>query len=134
MDFANTWTLIQKQLKGTVGLSRALPIVGNIEFLPCISDNVFKRWVDNGLIVLGHLFYGQTLKSFSQLQEEFALPPGDLYRYLQIRNYLTKHGEWDIVKKEPTDIEIYFVNLFENRGSTKKLISVMYRKLLSCVR
>lgn len=124
------WNLIQKQTRGTSGLSRAMPIVSNIEFLPSMSDGGFKRWADKELIIINHLLCGQTFKSFSQLKEEFSLLQKDLYRYLQIRDYVTKHALWELVKREPTNIEEYFIKLFEKQTKAKKAISILYRNLM----
>ena len=45
------WNLVQKQLKGVTALSWAMPIVGNMEFLPSMSDRTYKKvggeWSDN---------------------------------------------------------------------------------------
>ena len=128
-----TWNIIQKQIRGTSGLSRAMPIVGNIEFLPSITDVSFKRWVDQGLIVTNQLLCGHIFKSFLQLQEEFSLPRNDLFRYLQIRDYLMKHSQWESVTRNPTIIEEYFIRLFEKQKPTRKIISLMYKNLMGSV-
>ena len=124
------WTTIQKQLKGGVALSRAMPIVGNVEFLPSIWDNAYKRWAENGLYTINQLFDGNVFKSFSQLQDKFALPSSDLFRYLQIRHYITNNTDWNIIKREPTSIESHFIYMSEHTRSMKKQISYIYKKLL----
>ena len=73
------WNLIQKQLKGAVTLSRAMPIAGNIEFLPSMYDRAYKQWAETGLIIINQLLDGQVFKSFSQLRDKFDLPLSDLY-------------------------------------------------------
>ncbi len=40
------WTSVQKQLRGAIALSRAMPIVGNIKSLPSTCDNAYKRWAE----------------------------------------------------------------------------------------
>ncbi|KAM7369499.1 hypothetical protein PAMP_000739 [Pampus punctatissimus] len=124
------WNLVQKQLKGVVTLSRAMPIAGNVEFLPSVYDRAFKRWAESGLIIINQLLDGPAFKSFSQLRDKFDLPSSDLYRYLQIRHYVTKNSDWENIQKEPTNIESYFIHLFEHRSLTKKQISYMYKKLM----
>lgn len=71
-------------------LSRAMSIADNPEFLPSGWDATFKRWSDKGLIIIDQLFKGSTLHSFSDLKEKFMLSSRDFFRYLQIRNYITK--------------------------------------------
>ena len=87
------WNLVKKQLKGAVTLSRATPIAGNIEFLPSVFDRAYKRWAESGLITINQLLDRQVFKAFSQLRDKFDLPSSDLYRYLQIRHYVTKHSD-----------------------------------------
>ena len=60
--------LVQKQLKGVVALSRAMPIVG--KFLPSMSVRTYKRWAENGLTIINQLLDGHTFQSFSQLRDK----------------------------------------------------------------
>ena len=124
------WNNVQKQLKGSVALSRAMPILGNIEFLPSLVDNTYRRWAEKGLKIMNELFDGNTLKSFSQLQDKFDLPSSDLYRYLQIRHYITKHTDWDSIKRHPINIEIHFILSFQQTVLTKHQVSHMYKRLM----
>lgn len=73
---------------GPDSISRAMPIVGNIEFLPSVWDGGFRIWADKGLIAINQLFVGKEIKSFSQLQEQFNISPKDMYRFFQIRHYI----------------------------------------------
>ena len=106
-----------------------MPIVGNIEFLPSLSDRANKRWAEAGLITINQLMDGHVFRSFSQLKDKFTLPSSDLYRYLKIRHYVTKNTDWEYIEKEPTNMESYFIHLVEHCSSTKKQISHMYKKL-----
>ena len=74
------WTRVRKKLGGPLSVSRAMPIVGNMEFPPSVWDTGFRRWADNSL------FNGTGFKSFTQLQEQCQLPSNDLCRYFQIRH------------------------------------------------
>ena len=96
-----------------------MAIVGNVEFLPSMSDRTYKRWVENGLTIINQLLDGHIFQSFSQLRDKFALPLSDLYRYFQIRHYVTKNTDWEHLRKEPTNIENHFMHLFEHGSSTK---------------
>ncbi len=40
------WISVKRQLKGAVALSRAMLLVGNIEFLSSMCDNAYKRWAE----------------------------------------------------------------------------------------
>ncbi len=81
------WTKIKKMFGGPESISRAMPIVGNIDFLPSVWDSGFKIWADKGLRIINQLFTGKEIKPFSQLQKQFSIPSNDMYRYLQIRHY-----------------------------------------------
>lgn len=123
------WNTIQRHLKGKASLSRAMPIVGNIEFLPSLVDIVFRRWAEKGLRVINQLLDGQVVKTFSQIKDKFDLPQTDFYRYLQIRNYITKHPDWDILKEDPNSIEAHFAYILEHRIIIKHQVSQIYQKL-----
>lgn len=126
----NIWHKIQKQLKGKVSLSRAMSINGNIEFLPSLSDGGFGGWGERGLKTVDQLFEGTVIKSFTQLRAKFNLSPSDLFKYLQIRSYLTKHLDWDQIRRESTNIEKHFINLGEKGGVMKKQVSLLYKNML----
>lgn len=125
------WTEIKKMLKDTGSISRAMPIVGNLEFPPSISDQGFKRWATNGLIILNQLFEGAHLKSFSQLQQQFNLSSTDFYRYLQIRSYINNHKEKERIKKIPNNIEQYLITISEKHFPVCKHVSYLYKRLSS---
>uniref|UniRef100_A0A8C5HTH9 Uncharacterized protein n=1 Tax=Gouania willdenowi TaxID=441366 RepID=A0A8C5HTH9_GOUWI len=124
------WNQVQKQSRGVVALSRAMSIRRNIEFLPSLADSGFDRWPESKLITVNQLFEGNVVKTFAQLRNNFNLPSKDHYRCLQIRNYLTKHKDWDQLRREPTNIENHFIHLSENSGVMKKQVSLIYHKLL----
>lgn len=126
------WNKVQKLLKGKTALSRAMTIDRNIEFLPSLSDSSgFQGWAERGLLTVNRLFDGNVFKTFAQLREKFKLPPSDLYKYFQIRRYVTKHNDWDLIRSEPTNIEKHFINLIENGGVMKKQMSLLYKKMLT---
>lgn len=79
------WTKIKKMFGGPESISRAMPIVGNNDFLPSMWDSGFKIWADNGLRTINQLFSGKEIKAFSQIQKQFNIPSKDMYRYFQIR-------------------------------------------------
>lgn len=106
-------------------------MVGNIELPPSVWDSGFRGWANKGLSTINLLFNGTELKSFSQLQEQFALPSKDLHRYLQIRHYLTSHKEREIVIKNPNNIEEYFISIIEKYMPTKKHVSHINKRLIN---
>lgn len=124
------WNTIQRHLRGRVALSRAMPIVGNVEFLPSLADLVFGRWAEKGLRIINQLLDGQVFKTFSQIKDKFDLPPSDFYGYLQIRHYITKHADWDLLKREPSSIETHFIYIMEHLITFKHQVSQIYKKLM----
>lgn len=74
----------------------------------------------SGLKTIDQLMDGQVFKSFLQIQDKFDLPSSDLYRYLQIRHYVTKNADWENTRKVPAHIESHFIHMFEHRSTTKK--------------
>lgn len=66
----------------------------------------------------------------TRLRNTINLLSSDHYGYLQIRNYTTKHLDWDQIRWEPTKIEKHLINIVENNDATEKQVSLMYQKLL----
>ncbi len=125
------WAEVKKMLKDVGTISRAMPIVGNVDFLPSMCDHGFRRWAVKGLFIFNQLFEETQLKSFSQLQEQFDLPSSDFYRYLQIRHYITNHKEKERIGKIPNGIEQYFISISEKRLPVGKHVSHLYKRLLT---
>lgn len=70
------------------------------------------------------------LKSFCQLQHQFALLTSDFFfRYFQIRHYIISHNE--MVSGNPNEIENYFDNVVEKHFPDKRHVSNRYKKLTS---
>lgn len=86
----------------------------------------FSKWREKGLMYLLQLFKGDNLKSFEQLKKECDLMTHDFYKYLQIRDYLTKHKEWNYMRKNPNHVEEF---LMKTPGNTEKIISKIYKAL-----
>ena len=99
---------IWRKIKTYFGLSKRLSSLTHIgyiqEFIPSRLDVGFKNWSDFGLTSIYQFVRGGVLKSFEQLQTEFGLPRTDFFRYLQLRDFLTKHKEWEKAVT-PTPIE-----------------------------
>ncbi len=91
---------------------------------------VINRWEKNGLKIINQLFDGETIRSFSQLSNRFILKSNDFFRYLQLRHYITSHKQWDIIKRSPTNVEKYFIDVIEHGLPTKNHIAHLYRKLM----
>lgn len=92
----------------------------------------FDRWAENKRITVNQLFEGNVIKSFAQLRNNFNQPSRDHDRYLQINNYMTKHMDWDQIRRG-TNIEKHFIHLTDNNGVMKIQISLLYQKLLTDV-
>lgn len=92
------------------------------------SNVGFKIWAEKGLITTNQMFDRGTLKSFKQLQDKFGLLSNDFYRYLQVRNYLMSHKEWNMLKQPPTSIKLNLIKCIEEK-SARKVVSNIYKCL-----
>ena len=122
------WFLVKKKLGIPLSISRATKIAKNIYFLPNKLDLGFRTWAEKGLITINQMFNRETLKSFKQLQDKFGLLSNDFYRYLQLRNYLMSHKDWDTLKQPPTSMEHFLIKCTEEK-STRKVVSHIYKCL-----
>lgn len=123
-----TWSAVRKKLKMSNSVSRATKIAKNPDFIPSTIDSGFNKWANKGLIYIDQMFQGQTMKSFTQLQKEFNLPAHDFYKFLQLRDYLQKHQEWENIYKTPSKLEEVLWSFSEDK-SKKGVISKIYKAL-----
>lgn len=122
------WSLVRKKIGAPLTTSRAVKIAKDVDFLPCRLDVGFRGWMEKGLININQLFDGGTLKSFTQLQDKYGLTSKDFYRYLQLRNYLITHEEWNMLKQPPTPIEEFLIINMKEKN-TRKIVSELYKCL-----
>lgn len=55
-----------------------------------INKIAFTSWIKRGITYLHNLYSDSTLKTFSDIQKEFHIPPTDFYQYAQIKHCLLK--------------------------------------------
>lgn len=64
------------------------PICNNHVFLPAKLDHVFVQWQRAGLSKFSDLYIDGTFATFDALSTKFDLQRSDLFRYLQIRQFV----------------------------------------------
>lgn len=93
------------------------------EFLPAIQDASFRHWALCGLTAVCTMYKKSNLMPFDALCELYSLDKHDYFRYLQLRNYVTK-------RIQNTTIEEFssFVNIFISayKSAVLKVLSVSY--------
>ena len=122
------WSNVRKELGLPTSISRAMKIAYNTDFLPSKLGTGFKKWQQNGLVMLDQLFDGGVLMSYEQLRQKYNLPAHDFFKYRQLRHYLQKHKEWDKLCTLPSNIEHVFILVIKGTIK-KKVISHLYRIL-----
>ena len=106
----------------------SLTHIGYIKnFIPSRLDAGFRRWTDFGLTIIHQLCDKDSFKSFEQLKFSFSLPNSDFFRFLQLRDFLTKHKEWNKVIK-PTPIEDLLLTFMMDEN--RKVIKEFYQTFL----
>lgn len=98
-----------------MNISSVVKIAPNIDFLPSKLEMGFKKWEENGVIMLDQLFDGGVLMSYQQVQQKYNLLA---HGYLQLRHYLLNHKEWDKISAPPSSLEPFF--MLTITGSIKK--------------
>lgn len=95
-------------------------------FIPGVNDKGFKQWARKGITAICTMVEGGQLQSFEKLRERFGLDKHEQYRYLQIKDYYEKEIKTD------TDNEVVEVFQRAYEGKKCRVISVLYRSLMSC--
>lgn len=84
---------------------------------------MFRQWSDGGIRLVKDLYKKKQFASFAQLQTKFNLPPGQFFRYLQIRNIVSQsvalfhklplqHNFYELLRKPSASKHQIFVSLF----------------------
>lgn len=84
------WHAIRKLEGRSQFTSVFTPICDNPDFPPGVMDYNFRMWVNKGISTLHKLLEGSTMMSFSQLKRKYDIEQQDFFRYLQVRNFVTK--------------------------------------------
>ena len=133
----NEWTRatvkIWRKIKTTFGLPKRISSLTNIgymrEFIPARLDAGFRNWSNYGLASVYQLLNADGFKSFEQLQTQFDLPRTNFYRYLQLRDFLTKHLDWAKASKS-NPIEDLLIKFETGDLGEGKVIRDFYQVLL----
>lgn len=56
------WDTVIRGVITALSLSRAIPVAGNIDFLPSMWDSGFKIWQSKGLCTINQLLEGSEIK------------------------------------------------------------------------
>lgn len=62
------------------------PLLRNYAFKPAFTDSTLTLWHDKGLKCFQDFYKEGVFCSFTDLANEFSLPPSHLFRYFQIKN------------------------------------------------
>lgn len=82
------WKKISRIFQINAYLSRSAGIWANPTLRIGRSPFIWKEWIEKGILTLGDLYEGDTLKSFKKLMEQFQLTRSQFWRYLQLRHLL----------------------------------------------
>jgi len=113
------WSQVRKKIGAPLTISCAVKLAKIVDFGPNKLDAGFQNWAGKGLITINQMFEGETLKSFKQLQDKYGLCSKDFYRYLQLRDYLFSHIEWNALKQQPSPLEKFLVKCIEENSKRK---------------
>lgn len=70
-------------------LPTCAPITRNHQFMPSIIDSAFQEWADRGVATIENLFIDNTFASFDQLKLKFNIQNSHLFRFLQLRSFVS---------------------------------------------
>lgn len=115
-----------KRAMGYRGLTEFSPIWHNKQLQELLTIEKNRTWERHGIYKLVQLFDGNTLKSFTELRQEYGIPNETFYCYLQIRHALDRQFrncplEW---------CKTLLLNKIVRTSSTKGLISAIYGQMI----
>lgn len=118
------WKMVKKIL-GYVGFSEFSPLWNNKNLKELSVMGKIEEWDRKGIHRLMQLYRAGRLKSFQEIREEFELPNGLLFGYLQLRHAL----EVQFKGKEIEWCEMPMLRKLVNSMEFRGLISKMYKSI-----
>ena len=94
------------------------------DFVPSVYDTRFKSWTENGLTAFCTLLDQDKVLSFHDLREKFGLQNQDHFRYLQIRDFMSKKFLKDFTSRR--DEILNFFQRVYNNATLQKIIPKPY--------
>ena len=109
------------------GICSFTPIWDNKYFTELLKLENFRSWEIAGIRYITQLYRGMTLKSFTDLREEFSLHRFQFYRYLQLRHAIQSETRLSPLRfsTHPLMAEVFMIK------DKKGMISNIYSVLLS---
>ena len=108
-------------------LSLLAPISPNHIFPPSLIDNAFEIWSNKGIKAFKDLYIDNTFASFQQLAQKFSLPNHHFFRYLQVRNFITRMFPQFPGRPPETSLDIFLQPVPNLKG----MISCIYEDIHS---
>lgn len=123
----NTLWKYVRSLLHIKGVCSWTPIWRNVYFKELLKLEDSRSWEAAGVHYIALLFSGTTLKSFTELSEEFCLPRTQFYRYLQLRHAIHSQG-----RVSPLGAMVHpLMNDVLSTDERKGMISRVYIRLLN---
>ena len=121
----HTWFDVLKQLDLLNQLKKFRWVEHDTDFKPNGLDSRFKYWTHKGINAYCNIPKKNTLQSFQTLKDKYGLEKYDFFRYLQLRQYLSK----EILKNEisPEINKIIQLTTCAHAGTSKSIVSTLYR-------
>ncbi|XP_044157379.1 meiosis inhibitor protein 1 [Bufo gargarizans] len=116
-----------KQLRGVGGISELSPIRNNHLLPEFFAMTGLRNWETHGVMRIGQLMEDKLCKSFQNLQQEFNIPRGWFYKYLQLRHALEVTLRKGCVIAQ---METVHKLVLSTGGGKRGLISQVYALLL----
>lgn len=89
LNTLKVWYQFRRHFKFTV-ISSLGPLNNNHLFPSSLLDSTFSGWYDKGIKQFKHLYVDCVFDSFANLSSNYRLPATHLFRYFQIRNFVSK--------------------------------------------
>ena len=109
-------------------LTPLLSFIKNPAFYPAwVSPKSFTEWVDRDCTQKYRFFDSTTIIPFPSLNKLYGIPPKEIFRYLQIKNFFQPTACTTIVNNRLSAFE----TICNNDPHARKVISTLYLLLLS---
>ena len=105
-----------------------LSFIKNPAFYPAwVYPNSFKEWTDRGCIRKYQFFDSTVVTPFPTLNKTHGIPPKEIFRYLQIKNFFQPSADTTIVSNQLSAFE----TICNGNPHARKVISILYSQLLT---
>ncbi len=125
------WKRISIKLKFNLHLNLSAYIWLNPKLKIDKKPFLWKEWVEKGITLLGDLYEDVTVKSFTELKQQYGLSQHQIWSYFQIRHLLTQTFGSASITPPSSDVLSKVIKVFGTGHEASKYYRLLLKNFIS---